>query len=175
MRLRNYNCVILLVLIISFNFRLYTFFTIPIAFWEYPFYIILALVGTFFLNTMIKYGVLYDLSKPYDVNKRSLLFSVILVNLITFPATQLLFYFSLAFFYYYLGIFYLVLKILVIVIEWKLYHLEFKKYIQEDPIDISLSSKNILSTSVIINILSFLVVETINFCLINAYMYSSYF
>ena len=124
---------------------------------------------------MIKYGVLYDLSKPYDVNKRSLLFSVILVNLITFPATQLLFYFSLAFFYYYLGIFYLVLKILVIVIEWKLYHLEFKKYIQEDPIDISLSSKNILSTSVIINILSFLVVETINFCLINAYMYSSYF
>ena len=142
MRLRNYNGVILLLILILFfsNTSIYipNYFE-PIAFWEYPVFIIGALVGSFILNTLIEYGVLYDISKARNVNKRDLLLSVILVNLITFPLAQLVFYFSLAFSVIFLLFLILGIEILIIVIEWKLYHLEFQKHIQENSINISLS------------------------------------
>lgn len=141
----------------------------PIAFWEYPVFIIVALVGFFFLNTIIEYGILYDISRSRDIDKRDLLLSVILVNLITFPVAHLIFYFALAFTIIFLLYFNLVIEFIVIIIEWVLYRWEFQKLLQEKPSNKSLSSKSILSISAIINIISFLVISFIDSYLINVY------
>ncbi len=83
MRLRNYIGIIgfvLIIIIISGTHLYIPPGLVPIAFWEYPVFIIVALAGTFFLNTFIEYGVLYDISRSHDVDKRKLLISVILVQ-----------------------------------------------------------------------------------------------
>jgi len=170
-RLRNYIGVIFLLII--FFYASITAIWIPnyfepIAFWEYPSYIISALIGTFFLNTIVEYGVLYNISKVHNVSKRDLLLSVILVNLVTFPPAQLVFYFSLAFTILFLFYF-------SFVIESLLYRVEFHKLLQEEYKNNSLSLKNMLSISIVINIISFLVLLIIHNYLINAYsLYSRY-
>jgi len=147
----------------------------PIAFWEYPIFIITALIGAFILNSVIEYGVLYDLSKAQKVNKRDLFITVILVNLVTFPPAQLLFYCSLAFSFIFILPLILVIEIIIIVFESKLYYFEFQKHIQENSYKISLTSKIVLRISVVINLLSFLVLLIINSYLINAFwLYSRY-
>jgi hypothetical protein len=147
---------------------------VPIAFWEYPIFIIIALVGFFFLNTIIEYGVLYDVSRSHDVDKRELLLSVILVNIITFPAVHLILYFSLAFTIMFLLYFGPVIVFIVIMIEWKLYRWEFQRLLSERPSMTSLSPKTVLSVTVIINILSSLVIGLIDSYLINAYFFFSW-
>ncbi len=174
MRLRNYIGVIGFVVFIAFISSTILYIPagiVPIAFWEYPVFIIIALVGTFFLNTFIEYGVLYDISRSHEVGKRELLLSVILVNLITFPATHLAFYFSLAFNIIFILYIWLVIEIIVIIIEWILYQSEFQKLLTEDRSRIILSSKTVFSISAIINTLSFLVIGIIDAYLMNAYFF----
>ncbi len=172
MRLRNYVGVIGFVVFIAFISSTSLYIPagiVPIAFWEYPVFIIVALIGTFFLNTFIEYGVLYDISRSHDVNKRELLLSVIVVNLITFPAAHLTLYFSLAFTVIFLLYFGVVIEIMVIIIEWILYRWEFQKLLSETPSKKTPSSKTVLSISAIINILSFLIIGIIDSYLINVY------
>lgn len=176
MRLRNYIGVIGIVVFIGYLSMMVMIIPagiIPIAFWEYPFFIIVAIIGFFFLNTIIEYGVLYDISRPYDVNKLKLLLSVTLVNLVTFPATHLAFYFSLAFNIFFIQAIWIVIEIIVIIIEWYLYQSEFQKLLGEDRSRIILSSKTVFSISAIINILSFLVIGIIDYNLIDIYFFGA--
>ena len=85
--------------------------------------------------------------------------SVLLVNLITFPPAQLAIYYSLAFqnfILYFSGFF---IEIIVIIIEWRLYYIEFQKHVLETYIDYPLNSKNTLSITIVINLLSFIVLS----------------
>ena len=176
MRLRNYIGVIGIVVFIAYLSSTVLYVPagiIPIAFWEYPFFIIVAVVGFFFLNTIIEYGVLYNISKPYDVNKLKLLLSVTLVNLVTFPVSHLVFYYGLAFNLYFIQALWIIFQIIIIVIEWKLYQLEFQKLLSDKPTRIIITSKTVFSVSAIINTLSFLVIGIIDFHLMNLYFFGS--
>ena len=120
MRIRDYVYLIIFVLIIGMLAQ--TVYWIPpgvepIAFWEYPLFIIVALIGFFILNTLIEYGVLYDILKSRELVKPHLLLIVILVNLITFPPAQLTFYLAHALLNLILMYLYPVIEIIVIIIE----------------------------------------------------------
>lgn len=172
MRIRDYVYLIIFVLIIGMLAQTIYWIPLgvePIAFWEYPFFIIIALIGFFILNTLIEYGVLYDILKSRELVKPHLFLIVILVNLITFPPAQLTFYLALALSNVILMYLYTVIEIIVIIIEWLLYRLKFQNFIVENPKERFLSSKIILSISIIINTLSFLIIGFINSYLINLY------
>ena len=177
MRLRNYIGVILFLILIFYLSNAIIWipnYFVPIAFWEYPKYIIGILIGTFSINSLVEYGILYDISKGQNVNKRTLLLSVILVNLVTFPPAQLVFYFSLAFPILFLVYFSVFIEIIVIVVESLLYRVESHILLQSEDTNNSLSLRNTLSISAVINIISFLVLLIIHNYLINAYYLSLY-
>jgi len=176
MRLRNYIGVIGIVVFfayLSIGILIIPAGIVPIAFWEYPIFIILALVGFFLLNTIIEYGVLYDISRPYDVDKLRLLLSVTLVNLATFPIAHLAFYYALAFDIFFVLALWIVIQIIIILIEWILYQSEFQKLLSDKPTRIIITSKTVFSISAIINTLSFLVIGIIDAYLMNAYFFGS--
>lgn len=164
MRVPNYIYIILSFLVLIFLAILGILIIqpiTPVAFWEYPYFIIIVLLGTFIVNIVIEYYCfLYYFSKTIELEKRNLFLLVLLVNTITFPATQLAFYFIWAFFIMYvIFCFNIIFEVIVIAIEWQLYRLEFKKF--------TLPSKKILSVSAGINILSFLAVSLILSVFIN--------
>lgn len=173
MRIRDYVYIIIFVLIIGFlsntvigiPFRLVD----PIAFWEYPLFIILALVGFFILNILIEYGALYDILKYRELDKPNLFIIVLLINLITFPPVHLIFYYAYAFYNLFLLYFYPLIEIIVIIIEWLLFRLKFQNFIVENPTNGFLSSKIVLSITGVINLLSFLIIGFFNSYLINIY------
>ncbi|MFX1570735.1 MAG: hypothetical protein ACFFCV_20550 [Promethearchaeota archaeon] len=174
MRLRNYIGVIGIVVFFGYLSTMVLFVPagiIPIAFWEYPIFIIVAIVGFFLLNTIIEYGVLYDISRPYDVDKLKLLLSVTLVNLITFPVAHLAFYYALAFDIIFVQALWIVIEIIIIIIEWILYQSEFQKLLLDKPTGIIITSKTVFSISAIINTLSFLVIGIIDAYMMNAYFF----
>ncbi len=170
MRIRDYGYLIIIVLIIGLS-SLRTFWlppgVEPIAFWEYPLLIIIAIIVFYILNTLIEYGVLYDILRTRGLVKPRLYLIVILINLITFPPTQLTFYLAMVLLNEFLKYFYLVLEGIVIVVEWLLYRRIFKNFIMENPKNDFLSSKNILLISIVINLLSFLIIGFINLYLIS--------
>lgn len=164
MKVPNYIYIILFLIIIIFLvvFGIWIINPIePIIFFEYPYFIILALVGTFIVNIIIEYYIFcYYLSKSVELDKSELFLSVFLVNLITFPPNQLAFYFFFVFFPTFVIFYFNILfQIIVITIEWLLYRFEFKK--------LFLSSRRIFSISAGGNIGSFLTVSIILSYLLN--------
>ncbi|MFW9828341.1 MAG: hypothetical protein ACFFEY_12190 [Candidatus Thorarchaeota archaeon] len=145
---------------------------LPIPFWEYPFFIILALVGFFVLNTLLEYGILYDLTRKQGVKKYHLLISVILINLITYPTSHLSLYFAFAFTVYFILFFYILIELAVILIEWILYKWEFQKLLPDMDTNKNFSSKKLLSISAVINLIPFQIIAIIDSILINSYFNS---
>ncbi|MEE9379454.1 MAG: hypothetical protein V3V33_15620 [Candidatus Lokiarchaeia archaeon] len=129
-------------------------------FWEFP---IEYLIGTFIIIILVKYGLIYGFLSSYDL-KGDLFLSVILVNLVSVPLSQLIFIYFPAFlpeyiptFYFFLFYFFLILiEIIVIVSDWLLYRIEFKKFEQLELINQPISSKKVLKISIVTNILSLL-------------------
>lgn len=131
-------------------------------YWEFP---IEYLIGTFIVNVLVKYGVIFGFLRSYDL-KGDLFLSVLLVSLVSVPLSQLIFIYFPSFLYEYLIPFYFILIIvefIVVISDWLLYCVEFKNFEYLELINQSLSSKKVLKISILANILSFLALLLIIF------------
>ncbi len=130
-------------------------------FWEFP---IEYLVGTLVINILVKYGVIYDLLRSYDL-KTDLFLTIILVTFVSFPLSQLIFMYFYSFliafieafliFYYFL---FVQIEILVVVSDWLLFRIEFTRFEQYELINQPLSSRKVLGISILTNLLSLLII-----------------
>lgn len=108
------------------------------------------LTGFFLIGTSIEYSI-FKIRIIYKQKNRRLLFSCFKINIITFPLTQILAYIIYRYLFYFFWIYILVIEILVIFLEWSLFRIELNKIFQN-----SIINRNILETTIIANIASFL-------------------
>ena len=153
----NYNpkvLIIIVLVLISLIFILrgasITGRYIPI--FENPISILGNLFLSFYLIIIIEFIITYCFLRSADLNKKDLFISGALVNLSTFPLTQTIAYFILAFFYQYFPFYGFFIVAVMGGIEWILYRLEFQKLVGKKSLSQIISSKKILLISIITNL-----------------------
>jgi len=114
---------------------------------EYPFDNIILLIVLFHLTLGIEFLILYFSLLKESFEKYTVFRPVLLVNLVTFPSTQIIFVLLIYWFpeFFFLSI--LLIETGVILIEWFLYRFEFK----------DISNLRILGITFLANLASFLV------------------
>jgi len=119
---------------------------------EDPIYMLLILILIFFIGVTIEYFVIHRFLLNVLVSKRALSKSILKVNIVTFPLTQVFAYFIALYFGFLFWLYVIFIEIIVILIEWGLYQMEFKTFNSQN---LPLSEK-IFLCSAIANICSFI-------------------
>lgn len=153
----NYNpkiSIIMVLVLISLIFILLGAFDIGryIPIFENPISILGNLFLSFYLIIIIEFIINYCFLRSADLIKKDLFISGALVNLSTFPLTQTIAYFILAFFYQYFPFYGFFIVAVMGGIEWILYRLEFQKLVGNKSLSKKISSQKTLLISIITNL-----------------------
>ena len=133
----------------------------PVAIYpvENPYIRITVLTIFFLIGTSIEYVFFKNYLNKFSANKKErnklLSRSIIKINLITYPITQILAYVIYLFFIDYFFIFIFFLEIGVVIIEWRLLKIELERIIDEWTRFMSI--KQVLLGSAKANLFSFLI------------------
>jgi len=148
--------VIAIVLSILFSARFVRANPIVIYPVENPYIRIIFLTIFFLIGTAVEYVFFKNYLKKFttylDEKNKILSRSIIKINLVTYPITQLFAYIIYLFIIEYFLIIILFLEVGIVFIEWKLIKLELHKIV-----DRALPSKQILEGTTLANIFSFLI------------------
>ena len=119
---------------------------------EDPVQILAYLIGQFFVLITIEFIISYLFLRSWGLNKGDLLFSIILVNFVIYPPTQVVAYSIMVFNIKYYPIYAIVIFLVVIATEWIFYHIEFQKLVYEKALINELSSKKSVLISIVANL-----------------------
>ena len=120
------------------------------------FYMTFILILIFVLTTIIEYGVLHLYFKKFSFNNRDLYYSVIKVNLVTFPLTQVFAYFISIYFFLLFYFYIIIIEFLVVIVEWLLLKVELLRVEQKNNLTELIRTRKILKGAFFCNLTSYL-------------------
>lgn len=125
------------------------------------FYMTFILIMVFIINTIIEYSINYISFKNYVLHNRELYKIIVMVNLVTFPLTQVFAYIISLYFMTFFFSYIIFIEFLVIIAEWSLLKIELSRLVNKFSFKFPIKSLKIFHVALLSNVTSFLIGLTI--------------
>ena len=119
---------------------------------EDPVQILAYLIGQFFVLISIEFIISYLFLRSRGINKGDLLFSIILINFVIYPPTQLIAYSIIVFNISYYPIYTIIIFLVGLATEWIFYLIQFQKLDYKNVMNNEFSSKKSVLISIVANL-----------------------